>query len=128
MTDRSCLICGTTEAEVIGVRKRDGYTLGCGIETNTENGYDYDELSPRHRWAPWRDTELDRMGLKPEMFERYRSTIEGGIRYAPCEHTKRGHFYPTHSESEEFGIPARECWGCGKPESTVQDHTVGGPE
>jgi hypothetical protein len=120
---RSCLFCGITEAEVIAVRKRDGYTLGCGIETNTENGFDYDELSPRHRWAPWRDNELDRMGLKPEAFDRYRTTIEGGIRYAPCDDTKRGHFYPTHSDSDEFGMPLDRCWGCGTPAPAVPSTT-----
>jgi hypothetical protein len=113
MSERSCLICGITEAEVIATRNRDGYTLGCGIESNTENGYDYDELSPRHRWAPWRDAELDRMGLKPEAFDRYRTVMESGIRYAACADTKRGHVYPNRADADEFGITVDTCWGCG---------------
>jgi hypothetical protein len=107
------LICGVTEAEVTATRSRDGYTLGCGLESNTENGFDYEELSPRHRWAPWRDSELNRMGLKPEAFDRYRSTMESGIRYAPCDDTKRGHVYPTRRDVADFGLDASRCWGCG---------------
>jgi hypothetical protein len=129
MADHSCLICGITEAEVVAVRRRDGYTLGCGIESNTEHGFDYEELSPRHRWAPWSDRELGRMGLKPEVFDRYRTTIEAGIRYAPCADTKRGHFYPTPSDADAFGMPIDRCWGCGALESAVPrttEHTEGG--
>lgn len=113
-----CLICGISKAEVIGIRNRDGYTLGCGIESNTENGYDYEELSPRHRWAPWRDADLDRMGLKRHAFDRYRTTIESGIRYAACDDTKRGHVYPTQSDSDSYGMPIDMCWGCGKTAGT----------
>ena len=106
-----CLICGITRAEVDAVRSRDGYTLGCGIESNTENGYDYEELSPRHRWAPWRDSELDRMGIRAEAFDRYRTTMEAGILLAACVDTKRGHIYVT--EHDKFSPPVGTCWGCG---------------
>ena len=68
-----CLICGISRVEVDAVRKREGYTLGCGIESNTEAGFYYDELSPRHRWRPWKDSELTRMGIKPEVVEHYRT-------------------------------------------------------
>lgn len=114
MTNRSCLFCGVTEAEVNDVRRREHYTLGCGIEHNTENGFDYEELSPRHRWAPWSDRELDRMGLKPEAYDRYRTTIMAGIQYADCEDTKLGHFYPEDYEQPHPGLPSGECWNCGK--------------
>ena len=123
MTERSCLICGITEAEVIATRNRDGYTLGCGIEHNTENGFDYDELSPRHRWAPWRDSELDRMGIKPDAYDRYRTIAEVGIRYAPCADTKRGHVYA--APDDEFGYPAGRCYGCGRPKATGNDEPKG---
>lgn len=122
MAERSCLFCGVTEAKVIAVRARDRYTLGCGIESNTENGFDYEELSPRHRWAPWNDTELDRMGLKPEVFDQYRTTMESGIRYAACDDTKRGHFYPDRDDAERFGMRLDQCWGCGHV-STAQNST-----
>lgn len=114
MSERACLICGVTEAEVVAVRNRDGYTLGCGIESNTENGFDYDELSPRHRWKPWRDAELGRMGIKPEAYDRYRMTMEAGIRYAACIDTRRGHVYVT--EADRYSPPAGTCWGCGAHE------------
>jgi cytidyltransferase-like protein len=55
--------------------------------------------------------------------EPYRTTIEGGIRYAPCDDTKRGHFYPTHSDSDEFGMPLDRCWGCGTPAPAVPSTT-----
>lgn len=72
MTARSCLICDVAETEVATVRQREGYTLGCGTETNTEAGFDYTELSPRHRWADWRDGELAGRGIEPSEFERFR--------------------------------------------------------
>lgn len=113
MSERSCLICGVTEAEVVAVRNRERYTLGCGIESNTENGFEYDELSPRHRWAPWRDSELDRMGIKPDAFDRYRLTMVAGIQYAACADTKRGHVYVT--EADPYFPPVGTCWQCGAP-------------
>lgn len=114
----NCLICGITRAEVQAVRSRDGYTLGCGIESNTENGFDYEELSPRHRWAPWRDAELDRMGIRAEAFERYRTTMEAGVRYAACADTKRGHVIATDDDVREWGYGVGQCLACGRaPES-----------
>lgn len=93
------------------MRKRDRYTLGCGIESNTENGHDYEELSPRHRWAPWRDAELVRMGIKPEACERYRTADWPTIQYAACDDTQRGHVYVT--ESDGYSPPVGTCWQCG---------------
>lgn len=117
MSKRSCLICGVTEAEVVAVRNRERYTLGCGIESNTENGFEYDELSPRHRWAPWRDSELDRMGIKPDAFDRYRLTMVAGIQYAACADTKPGHVYVT--EADPYFPPVGMCWKCGSPARAV---------
>ncbi|MBK0419980.1 hypothetical protein JD276_13160 [Leucobacter sp. CSA1] len=110
-----CLICGITRQQVQYVRNREGYTLGCGIESNTEDGYDYEELSPKHRWAPWRDKHLAEMGIKPEAFDRYRTEIAAGVAYAACEDTVRGHNY-NRGDSKEFGVANGECWVCGKHE------------
>jgi hypothetical protein len=96
---------------VDAVRARDGYTLGCGVESNTENGHDYEELSPRHRWKPWRDGELDRMGIKREAFDRYRTSALPSIQYAACDDTKRGHVWVT--QGDDYSPPVGTCWQCG---------------
>lgn len=120
MDNRSCcLLCGISRAEVDDVRSRDGYTLGCGIESNTENGFDYEELSPRHRWAPWRDAELAGMGIRPEAFERYRTTSSHSIHYAACADRVQGHVYSTHDDP--YSPPAGTCWNCGARKSTEQE-------
>ena len=36
-----CLICGISRSVVDAVRNREGYTLGCSIESNTEAGFYY---------------------------------------------------------------------------------------
>ncbi len=112
MSERSCLICGISKAEVVAVRNREGYTLGCGIESNTEAGFDYEELSPRHRWAPWKDSDLADMGLKPEAFDKCRASTLMDIQYARCEDRVAGHNLATADEPD-FGIKAGMCWDCG---------------
>lgn len=97
------------------MRSREGYTLGCGIESNTENGFDYDELSPRHRWAPWRDAELLRMGIRPEAFVRYRTAAAHAIQYAACADTKSGHVYVT--KDDPYSPAVGTCWKCGGHET-----------
>ena len=116
---RECKICGISEAEVVAVRNRDGYTLGCGIESNTESGSDFEELSPKHRWVPWRDLELDLMGIKPEAFARYRESILFGIQYAACDDTKRGHRYVEEPDALHL-IPVGTCLGCGHSRAPLQ--------
>lgn len=113
MSEKSCLICGVSRAEVDATRRSKGYTLGCGVESNTESGFDYEELSPRHRWAPWTDRHLAVWGIKPEAFDKYRESVEMGIRYASCEDTVRGHVRATSGDSELFGFPVGTCIGCG---------------
>lgn len=109
-----CLICGISRAEVDAVRRRDHYTLGCGVESNTEAGFDYEELSPRHRWSPWGDKYLTEMGIKPEAFDRYRASDEMSIRYAACDDTVRGHAVISEDSAELTGLPVGQCWSCGK--------------
>lgn len=112
----TCLFCGITRQEVNATRMRDGYTLGCGIESNTEAGFDYEELSPRHRWAAWRDLELHRMGIKPEAFEKYRNSRAFSIQYAACEDTVIGHLPSegTEEDRQVFGTSKGQCITCGK--------------
>lgn len=112
MSARECLHCGENEAVVIAVRRKDGYTLGCGVESNTEAGYDYEELSERHRWADWRDSDLARFGVKPEAFEKHRRTQDFAWGIA-CEDTVRGHT-PAEKDDAEFGMKKGQCWACGK--------------
>ena len=107
-----CLICGISKAEVVAVRNREGYTLGCGIESNTEAGFDYEELSPRHKWKPWSDRALAVSGIKGEAFEKYRNARADSLRYAACEDTVRGHNYA--EGASEYGLEDGECWDCGK--------------
>lgn len=117
MAERECLFCGVSEAEVRAVRRRDGYTLGCGIESNTENGFDYDELSEHHRWADWKDAELTRMGIKPAAFDRYRRANDSDIRWADCEDRLRGHTPSLKTVARDdygYGIEKGQCIECGK--------------
>lgn len=110
-----CLFCGVTKEEVLFTRRRDGYTLGCGIESHTENGYDWDELSPKHRWADWQDRELKKQGIAPEFYEEYRRVSIFDIEWADCEHTLTGHRYiETLEQAELFGLKPGTCMKCGK--------------
>lgn len=108
-----CLICGITRQQVKYVRNREGYTLGCGIESNTEAGFDYEELSPKHRWAPWRDKHLAQAGIKPEAFDRYRNADAAELQYAACGDTTRGHNFAKDDVSD-WGIKVGQCWDCGQ--------------
>jgi len=109
-----CLICGVSRAEVDAVRRRDHYTLGCGIESNTESGFDYDELSPRHRWSPWSDKDLARAGIKSEAFEKYRTADSMTLQYAACDDRVRGHVIVSEESAEFAGLRVGQCWDCGK--------------
>lgn len=124
MSERECLFCGVSEDRVLSVRRRDGYTLGCGIESNTESGFDYEELSERHRWADWHDAELARLGLKPEVFDQYRRASEADIRWADCEHRVSGHIVAeetiTASDEYGYGIDKGQCIECGKKDATAE--------
>lgn len=124
MSERDCLFCGISEDEVRAVRRRDGYTLGCGIESNTENGFDYDELSPRHRWADWKDADLARMELKPEVFDQYRRATASDIQWADCEHRVRGHIVAektiTASDDYGYGIEKGQCIECRKKNAIAE--------
>ena len=111
MSERTCLFCGISETEVKAVRNREGYTLGCGIESNTENGFDYDELSPQHRWKPWGDKNLAVMGIKPSAYDKYRTAIAQDIGFAACEDTIRGHNFAV-ADDAEFYIKEGQCWSC----------------
>ena len=120
-SERSCLHCGIGEAEVKAVRARDGYTLGCGIESNTEAGFDYEELSPMHRWAPWKDGELKRLGIKPESYEKYRTDTSGGLMYAACDDRLQGHRIAAKDIhwGDYLMHPAGECIECGYRDSAL---------
>ena len=111
-----CLICGISRVEVDAVRKREGYILGCGIEYNTEAGFDYEEPSPRRRWRPWKDSELTRMGIKPEVVDHYRTAQEIDILYAPCEDTVQGHKMITEDDAflVNIGRTIGTCVSCGE--------------
>ena len=104
----SCLQCGQSREEV-----RINQTI-CGIE----EGYEYRELIaewPRHHWRDWSDAELRRSGIKPEFFSEYRRWSISSLPYAACDHTERGHMFPT--EDVYFGEylldPKGVCYMCG---------------
>lgn len=109
---RECLHCGESSAYVDSIRARDGYTVGCGIESHTEGGYDYEELSPKHRWVDWKDSELSRFGVKPEAFEKHRRTSSRSFQWISCEDTVRGHVIMDKDEPD-YGVRAGGCMLCG---------------
>ena len=118
-SERTCLHCGIGEAQVKVVRAREGYTLGCGIESNTEAGFDYEELSSQHRWAPWKDGDLKYMGIKPEAYEEYRTTMSGDLMYAACDDMLRGHRIASEDIyfDDYLMHPIGECIECGYKDS-----------
>lgn len=122
----TCLICGVSEAEVKRVRSKDGYTLGCGIESNTEAGFDYEELSPRHRWRQWNAAELQSAGIKPEVWDKYRLSRADYLMWAACEDRVRGHVLSDGSEEDRyfFGTEAGQCITCGKKDLQPEQQVV----
>lgn len=108
--DRHCLHCDETKASL----KREGIAL-CGIVS----GYYEPELTdewPRHRWADWTDRELDRMGIRPEAYDKHRRTLILHMEWVGCEDTKRGHV-PSDGSAEDFeflGVRKGQCIACGK--------------
>lgn len=115
-----CLYCGIEYAVVVKVRNRDGYTLGCGLEYNSEGGEYYEELSPQHRWSPWPDKFLASMGILPEKFEKYRLEPYLSMGYAPCEDKIHGHS-TAEQDDEEFNMKTGHCWRCGKVITEEED-------
>lgn len=109
-----CLHCGISRAEVNAVRKREGYTLGCGVESNTEAGFDYEELSERHKWSPWSDKQLRKAGIKESAMSRYRTSCEIEIIYAPCDDTVHGHSWVFGEDAKLHGLPVGLCVNCGQ--------------
>lgn len=93
------------------VRRAEGYTLGCGTVSTSENGTEFDEISTHHRWAPWSDGELARMALRPEAFDRYRVSTVDEVMYAVCDDTLRGHSFGAFPD---LGIDPDECFFCGR--------------
>lgn len=118
-TDRTCLFCGISEAEVLHTQSKEGYTLGCGVESNTENGFDYEELSPRHRWKSWSDNEIQKLGVVPEKYDTYRRKTVFNIQYSPCLDQIRGHQYATGAP-EDYGLEEGQCWSCGKKKDSQE--------
>lgn len=116
MTDeRRCLQCDETKASIKAER-----IAVCGIVS----GYYEPELTdewPRHRWKDWTDRELDRMGIKPEAYEKHRRTLVRHLEWVGCEDTKRGHAPATEeSDWEDFGCRIGQCIACGQvPGSSV---------
>lgn len=111
LVSRSCLNCGIERSVVRTVRRAEGYTLGCGFESTSENGTEFDEISSHHRWAPWSDGELANMALRPEAFDRYRMCSVDEVMYAVCDDTLRGHSFG--AGFEDLGIDPDECFFCG---------------
>lgn len=107
---RSCLNCGIERSVVRAVRRAEGYTLGCGIVTTSENGTEFDEIASHHRWAPWSDGELAAMALRPEVFDRYRTSTWTDVMWAPCGDSLRGHSFGAFPD---LGIDPDECFLCG---------------
>jgi hypothetical protein len=107
--DRKCLQCGETKFSLKAQR-----IIMCAIE----GGYEYREIEaewPRHRWADWRDDELDRMGIRPEAYEKHRRSDVFNLQWAGCEDTKRGHVLATkESDWADFGCRIGQCISCGK--------------
>lgn len=104
-----CLNCGETPESL----KRQGITM-CAIV----GGYEYREIEhefAHHRWADWRDRELDLMGIKPEAYGRHRRTPALHIQWVSCEDTKRGHV-PATEESDwaDYGCRIGQCIKCGQ--------------
>lgn len=116
-TVAECLNCGETPESL----KRQGITM-CAIE----GGYEYREIEhefAHHRWADWRDRELDMMGIKPEAYDKHRRTPALHMQWVGCEDTKRGHVPATkESDREDFGCRTGQCIACGQvPGSSVQE-------
>lgn len=104
--DPKCLQCGERRSRVRAE------SLFCC----TVSGYEYVEVDQewdRHRWAGWTDRELDRSGIKPEAFEKYRRENVATLEYADCDDTKRGHTPADTEDEAKYGLPVGTCVWCG---------------
>lgn len=113
-----CLQCGDSREAV------ERESLSCGIVSTGE----YTELIeewPRHRWADWRDVELERFGVKRDAFDRHRRTKLLDFMWIACDDTERGHRpAETPEDVEWFGGPVGRCMLCGRaPESDNSEET-----
>lgn len=103
-----CLHCGETPESI----KRDRIVV-CGIMEGYELAYEF----PRHRWADWRDSELARLGVKPEAYEKHRRTPLLHFAWMGCEDTLRGHHILTRDGA--YGRRG-QCTVCGKFPADVE--------
>lgn len=101
----TCLHCGDTRAQ----SKEPGRI--CGIESRGETIELVEEFA-NHRWADWRDAELEHFGVKPEAYERHRRTPIMDFQWIACVDTVRGHRLLTEADFEGDGA---EIWRGMKP-------------
>lgn len=121
MSDLECLQCGQTKALV----KREGTYCA------TVEGYEYVETRDeweRHHWRDWSNTELERHGLHPSLWDENRRTnvydLEFPARASHC--MENGHTYPKpwHPPMAKWKLdafPADLCMCCY--EQTGSQHT-----
>ena len=100
-----CLHCGDTR----GQAREPGRI--CGIESVGETVELIEEFA-NHRWADWRDAELDHFGILPEAYERHRRTPFMHMQWVACDDMKRGHS-PAKEDDAEWGLRLGQCWACG---------------
>lgn len=108
-----CLYCGVSRAEVNAVRKREGYTLGCVIKSNNQDGFSYEESYPCHKWSPWSDKQLRAVGIKESAMSRYRTASQDVVMGAPCDDTIHGHARVSGETAKLHGLPDGSCIACG---------------
>lgn len=101
-----CLQCGESRGAVRAEK------LYCAILTGGET-VEVDEDFPHHRWADWRDTELERFWIRPEAYDRHRRTPLRHMQWVACDDTIRGHNYATETDTD-LGIREGQCWACGQ--------------
>ena len=105
-----CLQCGETRGAVKAER------LYCVTGSTGEGGFEADHEYAHHRFAPWKDDELARAGIRPEAYERHRYSSIFELQYAPCEDEISGH-RPATAEQLEWVDQVGQCIKCG----TVED-------
>lgn len=69
-----CLNCDESRGAV-----RDNGIICCSVDYFGE----VDQEFGNHRWKPWTDSELSRMGIPPEAYEKYRTEPVATLPYAP---------------------------------------------
>lgn len=108
-----CLHCEQTRAAL------DLQPMTCTISPHGESCED-DDVFDAHRWSPWRDSELDHSGIRPEKYEAHRYTPVRLLPWVPCLDTIRGHEPASAAEVAIHMAPALGvCILCGAEPETL---------